>query len=63
MVQESAEGGGIQEIEQDIVHRVFALGDRRVNELMTHRSDLVYFDIADDLDTVKQRAQIEPHSV
>ncbi len=63
MVQESAEGGGIQEIEQDIVHRVFALGDRRVNELMTHRSDLVYFDIADDLDTVKQRAEIEPHSV
>lgn len=63
MVQESADSGEIQEIEQDIVHRVFALGDRKVSELMTHRSDLVYFDIKDDLDMIKQRAQIEPHSV
>lgn len=63
MVQESAEGGEIREIEHDIVHRVFALGDRKVSELMTHRSDLVYFDITDDLDTIKQRAQIELHSV
>ncbi|TWI78999.1 putative hemolysin [Lacibacter cauensis] len=63
IVQESAKEGEIQEIEQDIVHRVFALGDRKVSELMTHRNDLVYFDITDDLYMVKQRAQIEPHSV
>lgn len=63
IVQESAEGGEIQEIEQDIVHRVFALGDRRVNELMTHRGDLVWFDIDDDLATVKQVAGNEKHSV
>src|SRR5215204_4434913 len=63
MVQESAEGGGIQEIEQDIVHRVFALGDRKVSELMTHRSDLVYFDINDNLDTIKKKAESEAHSV
>jgi putative hemolysin len=63
MIQESTEGGEIQEIEQNIVHRVFALGDRKVSELMTHRSDLVYFDLTDDLHTVKQRAQIEAHSV
>lgn len=63
MVQESAEGGVIREIEQDIVHRVFALGDRKVSELMTHRRDLVYFEIHDDFKTIKQRAQIEAHSV
>jgi len=63
MVQESAKGGEIREIEQDIVHRVFALGDRKVSELMTHRSDLVCFNITDDLNTIKQRAQIEAHSV
>jgi len=63
IVQESADSGEIQEIEQDIVHRVFALGDRKVSELMTHRSDLVYFNITDDLNTIKQRAEIEPHSV
>jgi putative hemolysin len=63
MVEESAESGEIQEIEQNIVNRVFALGDRKISELMTHRGDLVYFNITDDLNTIKQRAQIESHSV
>lgn len=63
MVQESAQGGEIQQIEQSIVHRVFALGDRKVSELMTHRGDLLCFSITDDLRTIKERAQIESHSV
>lgn len=63
MVQESAQGGEIQLIEQSIVQRVFALGDRKVSELMTHRSDLLCFNITDDLKGIKERAQIESHSV
>lgn len=63
MVQESAEGGAIEEIEQSIVQRVFALGDRRVNELMTHRGDLIWFDLNDDLKTIKKKAGAEKHSV
>ena len=63
IVQESAEGGEIQQIEQNIVERVFALGDRKVNELMTHRNDLQCFNITDNLDTIKEKAQIEAHSV
>lgn len=63
MVRESAAGGEIQKIEQNIVHRVFALGDRKVSELMTHRGDLQCFNITDDLRTIKERAQIEAHSV
>jgi putative hemolysin len=63
MVQESALGGEIQQIEQNIVQRVFALGDRKVGELMTHRGDLLCFNITDDLRTMKERAQIESHSV
>ncbi len=63
IVQESAQGGEIQEIEHDIVNRVFALGDRKVSALMTHRSDLVYFDIEDSLEMIKQRAIEEIHSV
>ena len=35
IIRESAEGGEIQDIEQDIVERVFELGDRRVNSLLT----------------------------
>lgn len=63
MVNESALGGEIQQIEQSIVQRVFALGDRKVNELMTHRSDLLCFNITDDLRSIKEKSQIESHSV
>jgi CBS domain containing-hemolysin-like protein len=63
IVQESAQGGEIQEIEHNIVHRVFALGDRRVSELMTHRNDLVWFDLSDSLDTIKRKADLEKHSM
>jgi putative hemolysin len=63
IVEESAQSGEIRDIEQDIVHRVFALGDRRVKELMTHRNDLVYFSTNDTLLTIKQKAFAEAHSV
>lgn len=63
IIQESAESGAIQEIEQDIVQRVFALGDRKVGELMTHRTGLVWFDVKDNLQTIKQKAAKELHSV
>lgn len=63
IVEESAESGEIQEIEQDIVHRVFALGDRKVRELMTHKKDLVYFAADDTLDTIKKKAQKELHTI
>lgn len=41
IVQEGTALGEVQEIEQDIVARVFSLGDRKVGSLMTHRTDLV----------------------
>ncbi len=62
MVKESVDGGDVQEIEQQIVQRVFALGDRKVRELMTHRQDLVYFDIHDDGFIIKSKVQESPHS-
>lgn len=44
MIEEGAKDGSVQEVEQDIMERVFMLGDLRVNSLMTHRSDVVYLD-------------------
>lgn len=63
MIQESTESGEILKVEQDIVERVFAMSDRKVSALMTHRSDLVWFDIKDDLDTIKQKVAGGMHSV
>lgn len=63
IIQESTTAGEIQEIEQDIVERVFALGDRKVDEIMTHRSDILWVDVQDDIDTVKDKIKDELHSV
>lgn len=62
IIRESAEGGEIQDIEQDIVERVFEFGDRRVNSLITHKSDLVFFNETDDWDTIRQKISAEKHS-
>lgn len=63
IIQDSAASGEIQEIEQNIVDRVFALGDRKVREIMTHRSDLIWIDVADDFETIKNKIAEEIHSV
>jgi putative hemolysin len=62
IIKESAEGGEIQDIEQDIVERVFEFGDKKVNSLFTHKNDIVFFDEADDLQTVRQKITAEKHS-
>lgn len=62
IIRESADGGEIQDIEQNIVERVFELGDRKVNSLMTHQSDLVFFDETADLATVRRMVNEEKHS-
>ncbi len=62
IIKESTEGGEIQEIEQDIVERVFELGDKKVNSLYTHRNDLVYFDMSDNWERIRQKINQEKHS-
>ncbi|MGH2664978.1 hemolysin family protein [Flavobacterium sp.] len=64
IIKEGTEGGEVQEIEQDIVERVFHIGDRKVNSLMTHRKSLVYLSIEDDdLKSLKAKVLDELHSV
>lgn len=62
IIRESAEGGEIQDIEQDIVERVFELGDRRVNSLLTYRSDITFFNIDDSWDSIKEKINSDKHS-
>ncbi|WP_407431190.1 hemolysin family protein [Arcticibacter sp.] len=62
IIHESTLYGEIEQIEQDIVKRVFALGNRKVSELMTHKSDLVWLDVNEDLETIRSKMQLEVHS-
>lgn len=63
IIQEGTEGGEVQEIEQDIVERVFHLGDRNVSSLMTHRNDVIFIDITDSKEEVREQVEKEMHSV
>lgn len=63
IIKEGTEGGEVQEIEQDIVERVFHIGDRKVNSLMTHRKSVVYLSLKDSLDQIKQKILNEIHSI
>ena len=45
LIREGTEDGEVQEVEQDIVERVFNLGDRNIGSIMTHRNDLVWIDM------------------
>ncbi|MDR2232999.1 MAG: hemolysin family protein [Tannerella sp.] len=57
IVKEGFDGGEVQEVEQDIVERVFTLGDRDVGSIMTHRSDLIWIDIADTPAVIKEKVR------
>ena len=44
IIQEGTDEGEVSPVEQDIVERVFALGDLKVNTIMTLRGDIVWLD-------------------
>ena len=62
IIKEGTEVGEVQEIEQDIVERVFHIGDRKVNSLMTHRKGVVYLSLDDTFDEIKEKVLGELHS-
>ena len=63
MITEGTEAGTIDEAEQDIIERVFHLGDRNITSLMTHRSDIIWFSLEDNEEKIKEKILQEPHSV
>lgn len=63
LIQEGTSGGVFEEIEQEIVHNVFQLGDRRVTSLMTNRQEIVWLDIEDSVEDNKAKVFQTKHAV
>lgn len=63
LVNESAESGEIDEKEQEIIERVFHLGDRSITSLMTHRSDIVWLSVDGTMEELLAKMQPNPHSI
>ena len=62
MVEEGKQVGEVKEVEQDIIERAFFLGDRKIESIMTHRSDIVCLDINMSVDEIKKIISKNPFS-
>jgi putative hemolysin len=62
LLKEGIEAGVFDEAEQEIVTRVFRLGDYQANALMTPMNEIVWLDIADSPEEMKQKITESPHS-
>jgi len=62
LIEQGTEAGTFEEAEQDMVERVFRLGDRRVNALMTPRPDIVWLDLEDSPEENRQKMLDSAHS-
>ncbi|WP_149243516.1 hemolysin family protein [Dyadobacter sp. 32] len=63
LIQEGTSGGVFEEIEQEIVHNVFQLGDRKVTSLMTNRQEIVWLDVEDSVEENKAKIIESRHSI
>ena len=50
LIEQGTEAGMFEQAEEDIMKRVFQLGDRRVTAIMTPRVDIIWLDIDDPYD-------------
>ena len=62
IISEGTEQGTIEEAEQEIIERVFHLGDRNITSLMTHRSDIIWFHISENEASIREKIVNEPHA-
>ena len=46
LLSKSTEEGAVEPVEQNIMQRVFMLGDLKIGSIMTHKSDVVWLDTA-----------------
>ena len=63
MINEGSEMGAIEEEEKEIIERVFHLGDRNITSLMTHRTDIVWFELHESRDSIKAKIKESQHSI
>ena len=55
LIDQGTQAGVFEEAEQDMVEGVFSLADQRVYSLMTPRPDIVWLDIADSVEEIRQK--------
>lgn len=62
LVQQGAESGVINPLNEEMVEQMFRLGDQRVNALMTDRTDIVWLDLDDPIAINREKIIESGHS-
>ncbi len=63
LIEQGTEDGTIEKSEQEMVDRIFDIGDETAYSLMTPRVMLVWLDLTDDLEKNLQTVQDSPHTI
>ena len=62
LMEQGRESGVFEPINEEMVEQVFRLRERRVNDLMTPRPDVVYLDLEDPIEETRQIIMEKRHS-
>jgi putative hemolysin len=62
LMEQGTRAGVFEEAEQDMVEGVLELADRRVDALMTPRTEIVWLDLDDSLEENREKVVHSPHS-
>ncbi len=62
LIEQGTEAGMFEQAEEDIMKRVFRLGERRVSALMTPRLEIVWLDLEDSLEENHRTMMESSHS-
>ncbi|MBI3163237.1 MAG: HlyC/CorC family transporter [Chloroflexi bacterium] len=62
LIDQGKQAGVFEEAEQDMVEGIFSLGDSRVYSLMTPRTEVVWLDITDTIEEIREKIAECPYS-
>ncbi len=62
LVEQGAQAGVFEEAERDMVESIFRFGDRQLRSLMTPRTEIIWLDISDPEDVIRETVSQSHHS-
>ena len=62
LIEQGVYSGAVDQIEQDLVEQIFYLGDKRLGDILTPRTQLTWLDIEDTMEINLQKMNESHHS-
>jgi putative hemolysin len=62
MIEQGVQHGTFEAKENEMINSIFKFADRKANSIMTNRRDIIWFDISESIDEMRQQTLEVPHS-